>query len=126
MKFLLFIIIALSFSNNFSAQADSTSEKKQFIYVIRLTEKYWQESAWDQDASNTVQAHFKHLQDMLADGKLVFAGRTEIEPDKTFGIVVFEAASIEEAKETAQNDPAVKAGIMSVEVFPYKIALMRK
>jgi len=126
MKSLLAIFFCVSFTTAFAQHGETTSQKKQFIYVIKLTEKYWQESSWDQEASNTIQVHFKHLQDMLAEGKLILAGRTEVEPDKTFGICIFEADSFEEAKEIAENDPAVKAGIMTAEIFPYKVALMRK
>lgn len=125
MKLLTAIIILAVMSGIYAQQQDTLKDNKQFIYVLKLTEKYQKESNWDDQANQTIAVHFKHLQDMLAEGRLILAGRTETPLDQTLGICIFTAGSMEEAQETANNDPAVKAGIMTVEVFPYKVALMR-
>jgi uncharacterized protein YciI len=46
--------------------------------------------------------------------------------DKAFGIVVFQASSEEEAQEYMKNDPAVKKGIMTAELHPFRISLLQK
>jgi uncharacterized protein YciI len=53
------------------------------------------------------------------------AGRTLDETDARFGIVVFEAASEEEARAFMRGDPAIEAGIMVGTLHPFGIALQR-
>lgn len=65
------------------------------------------------------------LQGLLKEGKLILAGKTEGLDSKTFGIVIFEADSEEEAKMIMDSDPAVLEGIMTAELHPYRVALMR-
>lgn len=50
------------------------------------------------------------------------AGRTL---EKTFGLVIFEAESEVEARRLMNNDPAVTEGMMTAELFPYHVALIR-
>lgn len=45
--------------------------------------------------------------------------------EKTFGIVIFEADSEEEAQLIMKNDPAVAEGIMTADLFPYRVALIK-
>jgi uncharacterized protein YciI len=43
-----------------------------------------------------------------------------------FGIVIYRAADASAARALADADPAVRDGIMSAEVFPFRIALQAK
>lgn len=70
-----------------------------------------------------VGAHFAYLQDAVRKGQAVFVGRTT--DDFPLGIAVFEAETLEAAKEFMIRDPAVVAGVMLAEIFPFRIALMR-
>jgi len=70
--------------------------------------------------------HFDYLQDLLAQGKLILAGRTLNSDPTTFGIVIFLANSLPEALRIMENDPAIKQGVMQGELFPYRVALMGK
>lgn len=120
----LFYFILITFFN-LSAQGKDTTGNKTFIYVLKLMPGYYDSNNWKPKDTETIQVHFKNLQDMLSEGKLFVAGRTDVENEKTFGIVIYEAVSFEEAVKIANEDPAVKAGIMSVEVFPFSLALMK-
>jgi uncharacterized protein len=51
------------------------------------------------------------------------AGRTLTADENTFGIVVFVADSDADATELMQTDPAVSRGVMSAELFPFRVAL---
>lgn len=66
--------------------------------------------------------HFLYLQDLLKAGKLILAG-----PETTgkFGITIIETETEDEAREIMMNDPAVKSGIVSPELFPYRVSLIR-
>ncbi len=122
--FLIIVCMVISFGG-LSAQQENKPAKKQFLYLLRLEKTMLDSSAWTPEKSEIVSQHFARLKKMLADGNLILAGRTQVENDKTFGIVIYEANSFDEAKQIAESDPAVKAKIMSVEVYPYEVALMR-
>jgi len=123
MKILLISFLLISSINVFAREQQ---QDKIFIYILKLTPGYFDDADWSENDKQTIYVHFQHLQKMLAEGRLVVAGRTDVENEKTFGIVVYEADSYEEAVGIANDDPAVKAGIMSVEVFPFSLALMKK
>jgi len=53
------------------------------------------------------------------------AGRTMESGEKTFGLVIFEAANEAAAKTFAESDPAVAAGVMTVDVHPFALVLQR-
>lgn len=101
------------------------NDKKQFIYVLKLIPSLWNEKNWTEREEAIVERHFTKLQGLLIEGKLILAGKTNGLDEKTFGIVIFEADSEEEAKLTMENDPAVAEGIMKAELFPYRVALMK-
>lgn len=119
------IIFLIVVNISFSQSKETQSSKKQYLYLLRLDKTMLDTAAWTPEKNKIVQEHFANLQKMLSDGTLILAGRTQNALDKTFGIVIYEADSFEEAKTIAENDPAVKAKIMTVEVFPYGVALMR-
>jgi len=58
---------------------------------------------------------------MAAAGVVLFFGRTLTTDAATFGIVVFRAESPEAARRIMADDPAVAAGVMWGEVFPFRI-----
>lgn len=122
---LMFLMSAIS-GLSFAQTNNVKKEKGQYLYLLRLEKSMQDSTAWTPDKSKIVQEHFMRLQKMLSEGTLILAGRTQVSFDKTIGIVVFEADSFEEAKLIAENDPAVKGKIMTVEVFPYAVALMRE
>lgn len=97
---------------------------KQFIYVLKL--KHELLNNFTDREEEIVDRHFNKLQELLKEGKLVLAGRTLNMDEKTFGIVIIDVSSEEEAKNIMENDPAVKEGVMTAELFPYRVALIKK
>lgn len=59
-----------------------------------------------------LQAHLKHVQGLIANGK-VFAIGPFLDKNPIVGIGVFNAASAEEARAIEQDDPFVKSGLFS-------------
>lgn len=98
---------------------------KQFIYVIRLVPRLFEQKAWTAQDQEAARRHFERLKAAGEHGPVILAGRTEDTAEKTFGIVVFEAPDTAAAKAFMENDPAVKAGIMTGELHPYLMAVQR-
>lgn len=96
---------------------------RQYIYIIEPARKTLAQDASDEE-SRVVEAHFEYLKSLLADGRLILAGRTQDE-NTPVGIVIFEADSDAHAAEVFKHDPAVEAGIFVGTVRPYRIALQR-
>lgn len=69
-----------------------------------------------------VGAHFNYLKALLAEGKLIMAAPAA---DYSFGLTIFEAESEAEARTIMDGDPAVQKGVMTAELIPLKIALLR-
>ncbi|MBW9234197.1 YciI family protein [Leptospira santarosai] len=100
-------------------------EKLQFLYQLKLIPSLLQEANWTDQENNIVQQHFEELQHLKTIGKLILAGRTLEMDSSGFGIVILEVDSEDEARTLMENDPAVKEGIMTASLFPYRVALIR-
>jgi uncharacterized protein YciI len=74
----------------------------------------------------TVAEHFRHLTDLAQRGDVVLFGRTTNNDADTMGLVIFEAADDAAARALMDRDPAVAAGVMTAQLFPYRIAGMRR
>lgn len=100
---------------------------KQWVYIIRPVPRLREASAWTPADNQAAGAHFAYLQRLTAERQVILAGRTMQEPmdEKTAGFVIFEAATAEEARRLAEADPAVKAGVFTMELFPFSVALQR-
>ncbi len=65
--------------------------------------------------------HLRNIRAMLDSGRLAaagpFAGHAELR-----GVFVLATVSMEEAKAWAESDPAVKAGLVTVEIHPWLVA----
>ena len=92
-----------------------------FIYRIVATRSGFADGMTEFEMEAMAQ-HFGYLKELLNQGKLFLAGPCT---DTAFGIVIFEAESLEEAEAIAKSDPAVLTGVMSVETHPYRISLLR-
>jgi uncharacterized protein YciI len=129
MRHILLLIVLVCGSSLLTIAQDKQTEKKKqnYIVVLHLTEKYKNEKNWDDSASARVTRHFNNLKRMRDEGTLYLAGRTNYEDNdpKLFGIYVFTAASMDAAKEIMNNDPAVSNGIMTAEVHPFSLALIK-
>jgi len=64
--------------------------------------------------------HFTRLQQALSYGKLLLAGPCE---DEAFGLVVFRAQSMDDAQQFMNDDPAVRSGLMTAELHPFRVSL---
>lgn len=72
----------------------------------------------EEEAARIQEAHLAHLGQLHADGHISLAGPFADDGDIR-GIVVFNTATAEEALTLAGQDPAVKAGRLSIEIHPW-------
>ena len=60
-----------------------------------------------------------YLDERTATGVVPRVGRTRTWDASTFGIVIFRAAAAEEARRVMTDAPAIRAGVMRGEGFPF-------
>ena len=109
-------------------QVVEPAPKKQFVYVLKLQPDYKVEKNWTSEVNAIVGKHFNHLKDLTNKGTVIMAGRSDydVSNENVFGIVVFEAENQEEATKLMNSDPAVIGKVMTAELHPFSVALMRK
>jgi uncharacterized protein YciI len=93
-----------------------------FIYLLRLV-KPESPAKMSPKEKAIVDEHFEYLKKCLAERKLFLAGRCL---KGEFGIVIFHANSEKQAEDFMKNDPAIKKGIMTAELYPFRIALVER
>ena len=122
----LLTLLITVFALAVSLPAEEPAKPKQFIYVLHLVPRLFDDKAWTAEDKAAVGRHFDRLKAAAETGEMILAGRTPESGDKTFGIVIFDAKDEAAAKKFMDDDPAVAAGIMTAELHPFALALQRK
>ncbi|HLF25221.1 MAG TPA: YciI family protein [Anaerolineae bacterium] len=102
------------------------SEPKEYLYMIRPTRIEMVTHGPTPEETRIVSQHSAYLDQLAERGVLQVFGRTQNADEDVFGIVIFVADSEEAARTIMENDPAVKYGVMSARLYPYRIAYIRK
>lgn len=121
--FLVAAMLTLASITAFSQEA-AKSSGGQFLWVLRPTAALLDEK---KEAENTevLNRHFKRLVELQKQGKVVLGGRTTQIDANALGIIIIEAGSEAEARELMENDDAVKAKLMTAQLFPFKVILTK-
>ncbi len=98
----------------------------QYLYLLRTTRLEMLTDGGTADEVRIVGDHFNYLKAQIEAGVAILLGRTQTDDERTFGIVIFNADDEDSARVIMENDPAVKHGVMTAELFPYRIALIRE
>jgi uncharacterized protein len=108
------------------AQESQSEKPKQFIYVLHLVPRLYDDKNWTKEDHAVLERHFTRFQQAIKSGRLILAGRTKETGDKTFGIAIFQATDEGSARKFMEEDPAVAGGLMTAELHPFAVALERK
>lgn len=119
------LVISMTLLSTHAIAEDTTVKKEQYLYTLKLIPSLLDESNWTERENGIVEEHFERLKSLMAEGKLILAGRTLNVDPCGFGIVILEVESEKEARGLMKSDPAVREGIMTAELFPYRVALIR-
>lgn len=93
-----------------------------FIYLTRpVRPGFFDGTTPAEDA--VLSRHYEHLRRQTEAGVVMLAGPCL---DQSFGIIVFTAASLQDAEAFVNRDPAVQANVMSAELHPFKVSLIRR
>ena len=102
----------------FAKAADlAQTEKIYFGFLINGPDR-----SQDQPTAQALQRqHLDYMDGQSKMGKLVLAGPLNAPKTPRRGLIGYRVASMEEAKERASQDPAVKAGRLAVELYEWTV-----
>src|SRR5213083_2604221 len=123
--FVLLVCIC-AMSHPVDAQAQQPGKPKEFIYVLRLVPRLYDDKNWTKEDNAVLERRFARFQEATKSGQLILAGRTKEPGDKTFGIAIFEAPDETAVRAFMQADPAVAGGLMMDGTASFAVALERK
>lgn len=94
-------------------QADERG-MKQYVFCLLKTGSYT--TATKEETQKLFEGHMANISRLAKEGKLVVAGPFMKNERNYRGIYIFNAATIEEAKEFVATDPAVKSNLLEAEL----------
>ena len=98
-------------------------ENNEFLYTIKPIRAELLKDGPTPEEQRVIGLHFNYLKDLTEKKVVILAGRTQTVDPTSFGIVIYKAISEEKAREIMENDPAVKEGVFSAKLFPFKVSL---
>jgi uncharacterized protein len=128
MKNSLFLLLLLSFSSTlFSQEKETTYDEKlakslnaddrgMKKYVFCLLKTGTNTTETKEESQKLFEGHMANIERLAKEGKLVLAGPFMKNERNYRGIYIFNASSIEEAKEFVATDPAVQSNLLEAEL----------
>ncbi len=99
---------------------------QEFLYKLQLVRKDMLRAGPTESEQAIVTEHFAYLQNLNAQGVIIFVGRTLNIDENAMGLAVFRAESGDAARRIMNDDPAVKKGVMTATLYPFKVVLQGK
>lgn len=87
-------------------------------YVMAFLEEGDNRSMDSATSANLQMAHLKNIGRLAEEGKLIVAGPF-LDDQPVRGIFIFNVKSIDEARALTATDPAIKAGVLKMELRPW-------
>ena len=116
--FFVFLLAEISMAKKSDTTSAVSFEGMKTYYLGLLRKGNARTSNSTPELQKLQEAHLNHLTLPAKSGKLVMAGPLTDNGDVR-GIMVFVTETLEEAKKLAEQDPAVKAGRLKVEIHPW-------
>jgi uncharacterized protein YciI len=94
----------------------------EYLYMLRVTRPGVLSEGPTEAEAAARERHFDYVRGLKEAGALILAGRTQAEPERSVGLVIFRADDAEAARAIMEADPAVAEGIMTAELFGFPVA----
>ncbi len=97
---------------------------QQYIYILRPARTAMLEEGPTPEEAETITRHAAYVKGLVDRGTGLLAGRTLQADQTTFGIFIIRAKTDRDAAAIMNADPAVAEGVMTAEIFPYRVAFL--
>lgn len=101
------------------AQRLGADERGMRMYVLVVLKTGPNTTATDDEKKKLFEGHFANIQRLADEGKLAVAGPFGPNDRQWRGLYIFNVATVTEAEALTRSDPAVAAGIFTVEATPW-------
>ena len=99
-----------------SLNADDYGMKSYVLAILKTGEN---KTATKEESNKAFTGHMENIRKLVKEGKLIVAGPLG-KNDKTYrGIFIFDVPTIEEATKLVNTDPAIKAKLLSVDLYEW-------
>lgn len=88
------------------------------LYVMAFLKSGKVKMSDESESAKLQMEHLKNILRMADEGKLLIAGPFT-DKGEIRGIYIFDVTTVEEAEELTSTDPAIKAGILEMELHPW-------
>jgi uncharacterized protein len=99
---------------------------QEFLYRLQLVRGDMLRTGPTASEQALVAEHFAYLQNLNAQDVIILVGRTLTTDENTMGLTIFRAESEDSARRIMDGDPAVKKGLMTATLYPFKVVLQGK
>jgi uncharacterized protein YciI len=99
---------------------------QEFLYKLQLVRGDMLRTGPTDLEQAVVAEHFAYLQDLNTQGVVILVGRTLNTDENTMGLTIFRAESEDTARQMMNGDPAVKKGVMTATLYPFRVILQGK
>ena len=103
-----------------SGEIGTKGPMQEFLYKLQLVRKDMLRAGPTESEQAIVTEHFAYLQNLNAQGVIIFVGRTLNIDENAMGLAVFRAESEDAARRIMNDDPAVKKGVMTARCIRSK------
>ena len=99
----------------------TTHAQATFLYEITLFDQFKHRTMWSEREQQIQKAHLAYLDSLTQAGRLEIAGIVDQGLEEQTGLIILTTSSYEEAQRIVQEDPSVKAGMMSARLRPIQV-----
>lgn len=94
------------------------------VYQLVVLRRPANRPTYDEATEELLQSqHLGHFATMTEAGLMRVAGPLSDQPDQSMrGICIYQVGSVDEARRYAEDDPAVKAGLFTIDVMTWRTA----
>ncbi|TKK64634.1 hypothetical protein FC093_22035 [Ilyomonas limi] len=92
-------------------------ERGMKMYVLAMLKSGTATGLSQQQRDSIFAGHFKNINRLASEGKLLTAGPLEKNDQNYRGIYVFNVSTVEEGKQLVATDPAVQAKVFDFDLF---------
>lgn len=98
----------------------------EFLYRLQLVRRDMLRTGPTDSEQAVVAEHSAYLQELNAQGVIILVGRTLNTDENTMGLTIFRAESEDAARQIMNGDPAIKKGVMTATLYPFRVVLRGK
>jgi uncharacterized protein YciI len=100
------------------------SSQPHFLYRVRPTRPAMLTEGPTAREQEIIARHFEYLKDLTERGQIRLVGRVLTTDENGIGLAVLRVDTEAAARALADGDPAVREGVMTADVFPFRVVLV--